>query len=258
MTIRVACESCGTNLKVADSAAGRSVSCPKCHVVVAVPHEIEATDDEPVRAKRRPLRPKGDSGPSSTLTVALIGAGVLVIAVVIGAIVLVRHFQKDSGSEHPAGTSSETKSGIGNWSPSTSSAPDAKGDISEIKSQFGIILATLDVINTIATSLEAVADDRSADAAAASIDRQRSRLQAIHRRMLEIGAASPDDKAKIEATGPQLDELLLRIDKGLNHLHDPAQSAAVSQKAIDRVDHAMTLWQEQFRSMIADGKRLTE
>ena len=60
MAIKVTCQSCGKNLQVADSMAGKKGKCPQCKSVLIVPAQEEQAAPVP---KKPPAAPKPAAAP---------------------------------------------------------------------------------------------------------------------------------------------------------------------------------------------------
>lgn len=100
MPITFSCPSCGRELRVADSAAGKPGSCPHCQGTIQVPAATQAISAAPLAAPAgATLAAAPASGGSKQLLLLAAGAGVVVVALVVAAALLFRTSSTNLGED---------------------------------------------------------------------------------------------------------------------------------------------------------------
>ena len=104
MTSTVSCPECEARLRVKSSAAGKKIRCPKCRAVVPVPREVADEESGPAKPRRAVSRKSiEDDEPvpwfrnKKVLIGGGIGAGVLLIGLIVLIVVLAGGNTEDSG-----------------------------------------------------------------------------------------------------------------------------------------------------------------
>jgi hypothetical protein len=164
----------------------------------------------------------------------LVTAGIVLFAVIIGAVILVLHFSDDGP---PA-------------------AQQAAGKISDISSKEAIALVTVECVTAVADGLKKVTDNSSAEEAAAMLTKETARIQEIHLRMRQLGRASSGEQSRIRKHSEALKSAAEQVRSEANRIGALANSGKFTEASHKKLVEAAQRFEDEVAAFKREGDQL--